>query len=311
MFNYINYNVNDFKIFIIILFIAVIILFVTKRLLKVSTPYFFMGLLGLIIGLLVGSLIAQPFSKLPGEYGKWLPIVINIFVTVGILDLFLAQAKSVTNFFGKILFKVYEKENKYSGEVIVDTSVLIDGRIESIANTGFISYKLIIPRFILLELQAVADSEDNLKRTRGRRGLEVLTRLQKNKQVSIEIYNDNRASLKKIDHQILDLAKEKNAKILTVDYNLGRIAQIEGMQILNINELAEALKPALIPGEEINVKIIQKGKEKNQGVGYLADGTMIVVENGGKYVGENILCEVVRIFYTAAGKMIFVEPRKK
>lgn len=310
MFDYINTNGNDFTIFLVILLVAVLALVFTRKLLKLSFPYFFMGLLGLMLGLLIGSLITTPLTKLPGEYGRWIPIAINIFVAVAVLDLFLAQAQPVSEFFSKIISRFFKTEGeKFGDEIVVDTSVLIDGRIQAIAETGFLLGKLNIPRFVLEELQTVADSEDPLKRSRGRRGLEVLTALQKNNQVFIEI-SDVKPSSPKVDQALLVFAKEKKAKILTVDYNLNRIAQIENIAVLNINELAEAIKPVLIPGEEINVKVIQKGKEKNQGVGYLADGTMIVVEGGSKFVGETINCEVVRIFHTVAGKMIFVEPRK-
>lgn len=311
MLNYINSFGNDFTIFWVILLVAVLALVFSRKLLKLSFPYFFMGLIGLTLGLLVGSLITAPLTNLPGEYGRWIPIVINIFVAVAVLDLFIAQAEPVSEFFSKILARIFKTDTeKYIEAIAIDTSALIDGRIQAIAETGFLLGKLYIPRFVLEELQTVADSSDPLKRTRGRRGLEVLTSLQKNKQVTIEICDASQAS-PKVDKALLVFAKEKRAKVLTVDYNLNRIAQIEDIPVLNINELAESLKPILIPGEEINVKVIQKGKEKNQGVGYLADGTMIVVENGNKFVGETVSCEVVRIFHTVAGKMIFVEPRQK
>lgn len=311
MFDFINFDQNDFIFFIIILLVAIITLILTRRFLKLSFPYFFMGFLGLIVGLAIGSLLTDPLSKLPGEYGRWLPIIINIFVVVAILDLFIAQAKPAGEFFSKIFSRILKTDSALpSNEIIVDTSVLIDGRIQAIADTGFILGKLIIPSFVLQELQAVADTDDPLKRARGRRGLEVLSSLQKNNQISVELLEIEVKSKEKVDSKIVSVAKERKARILTVDFNLNRVAQIQGAAVLNINQLAECLKPVLIPGESLDVKVIQKGKEKNQGVGYLPDGTMIVVEGGDKFVGQTIHCEVVRIYQTVAGKMIFVEPKK-
>lgn len=306
-FDYINPNTIDLRLFIIIFVIAIVALILTRKLLKLSFPYFFMGMTGIILGFFVGSLISAPFRNLPGDYGRWLPGIINIFVMVGILDLFLARVKSVSNFFGKLFSKIMKTNENITQNIIVDTSALIDGRIEAIVETGFLFGKLIIPRFVLEELQSVADSHDSLKRTRGRRGLDVLSRLQKNNRVIVEIIDEETKTSKKVDYQIILLAKAKNAEILSVDYNLNKVASIEGLTVLNINELAESLKPLIIPGEQMEVKIIQKGKEKNQGVGYLPDGTMIVVEHGGNLVGNSVKCEVVRIFHTLAGKMIFVE----
>lgn len=311
MINYENINQNDLILFIIILVISILTLIITRKLLKVSFPYFFMGFLGLITGLILGSLISQPLTRLPGNYGRWIPIVVNIFVAVAMLDLFLAQAKTASTLFSKIFTKALNNtDTNLSQETIVDTSVFIDGRILPISETGFLMGKLIIPRFILEELQNVADSSDSLKRSRGRRGLDVLDKLQKNKQVEIELVDDELKDDNKIDIKIVNLAKKRNANVMTADYNLNKVAQIENIHVLNINSLSESLKPLLIPGEELIVKIIQKGKEKNQGIGYLDDGTMIVVENGANRIGETLRCEVIRIFHTAAGKMIFVEQLK-
>lgn len=300
---------DDFVLFIIALLVGIIALVVTRKLLRVSFPYFFMGLLGLIIGLWIGSFLSTPFSNLPSNYGRWVPLIIDVFIAVAVLDLFLAQTKVVNNFFTNIFSRLNILKPTSGADIVVDTSVLIDGRIEAIANTGFILGKLIIPKFVLNELQGIADSEDPIKRAKGRRGFEVLSMLQKHNELKIEISGEELAGREPVDSRIIKVAQSRNAKIMTVDYNLNRVAQLQGTTVLNINELAAALKPALIPGENIAVKVIQKGKEKNQGVGYLPDGTMIVVEGGDKFVGEEIECEVVRIFQTVAGKMIFVAPK--
>jgi len=306
--DFIKYSQQDLLLLLLILVIAIIALIITRKLLKISFPYFFMGFTGLTLGLIIGSLFGNLFSNLPGQYGRWLPIVANIFIAVAIFDLFIAQAKSINLIFRKMFGKLADGQDHINNKIIVDTSVLIDGRLLAIAETGFILGTLLIPSFVLEELQNVADSKDSLKRIRGRRGLEIVSSLQKSRAVEVDISDKFSNGNDEIDSRLIRLAKEIKSKILTVDFNLNRIAQIQGVGVLNINELAESLKPVLIPGENITVKIIQKGKEKGQGVGYLADGTMIVVEGGDKNVNESVECEVVRIFHTLAGKMIFVKP---
>lgn len=304
---------QDLLFFIIILVFSIFVLLVTRKLLRVSFPYFFLGVLGLIIGLAIGSLASAPLSKLPGDYGKWLPLIVDVFITVAVLDLFLGQAKSATVFAHKLLNKIgWEKEDKSSQkkEIMLDTSILIDGRIEEIARSGFILGKMIVPQFILNELQQVADSGDSLKRAKGRKGLDILDHLQHDQEIDIEIIDEMTHGRDAVDSRLIKIAKIHQAKILTVDYNLNRVAKIQDVKVLNINELAEAIKPVLIPGENIIVKVIQEGKEPGQGVGYLVDGTMIVVEDGMKYLGREVDTEVVRIFQTLAGKMIFVQPKK-
>ncbi len=306
---------QDIILFIIALAFTIVILLVTRKLLKVSFPYFFMGLLGIVIGLAVGSLAASPLSRLPGNFGRWLPIIIDVLITVAILDLFLAQAQATTHFFHRLFnrigFDKADTQEEKLPEIVVDTSVLIDGRIEEIARSGFILGKILIPQFILNELQAVADSEEPLKRAKGRKGLEVLDHIQHDQEIVTEIIDEITNSRGAVDSKLIKVAKAHSAKILTVDYNLNKIAKIQSVNVLNINELSEAIKPVLIPGENIVVKVISEGKETGQGVGYLPDGTMIVVEGGDRYIGREVDTEVVRIFQTVAGKMIFVQPKKK
>jgi uncharacterized protein YacL len=288
MYNLDKFNPQDFFLYVIVLAVAIIALFVVRRLLRVSFPYFFMGLLGLIIGLAIGSLVSGPLTRLPGNYGRWLPIIINVFVTISILDLFLAQARPATQLLRRFSGRLMGEKNEPSNLIVIDTSVLIDGRIDEIIKTGFVMAKIIIPQFILNELQAVADSEDSLKRAKGRKGLEVLDHLQHESEIETEIVDELTSSREAVDSKLIKLAKIHQAKILTVDFNLNKIAKIQNVPVLNINELTEAIKPILIPGEDIVVKIIQEGKELGQGVGYLTDGTMIVVEGGARLNGREV-----------------------
>lgn len=190
-------------------------------------------------------------------------------------------------------------------QILVDTSAIIDGRIADIAKTGFVPGKLLVPRFILAELQNIADSEDPMRRSRGRRGLEMLNLIRENPSVELDIVEDNPEDVAEVDHKLVHLAREYNCDILTTDYNLNRVATIEEVKVLNINELANSIRAVVLPAEEMRVKVVQKGKEKNQGLAYLEDGTMIVVENGDKLIGKDVDVEVTRIFQTVAGKMIF------
>ncbi len=297
---------TEFNFFVVVLIIALGALIITRKLLKVEFPFFFTGVLGAIVGLLVGSLIGKSLDFLPGVYGKYLPLVIQVLVAVAIFDLFMAQSYQINKFFSKI---GENKLGEYFPEIIVDTSVLIDGRIDEIASSGFLYGRMIIPKFVLLELQTLADSSDDLKRVRGRKGLDILSDLQRNRKVMMEISEDKVKEKEKVDEKLVRLAKERKAKILTIDYNLNKVAQIQGIEVLNLNDLALAARSQLVPGEEIKVKVVQKGKEKKQGVGYLDDGTMVIVEGGDKFVGENLPCNVIRIYQVTSGKMIFVEPK--
>ncbi len=295
--------------FIVLLLVAIIALVVTRRLLHVSFPYFFMGLLGLILGLLVGALVGLPLAKLPGEFGRWLPLVINVFVAVGMLDLFIAQTRPVAQYFERAWGNALSSAPANRLDILVDTSVLIDGRIEQLVDTGFIMGTLIFPQFVLTELQKIADSSDSLKRLRGRRGLDVLRALQQNTHIVCEITQDRLAEREPVDEKLVRMAKRRGLRLMTLDFNLARVAQIQMVLVLNINELAESLRPLLVPGEQLTVRVIQRGKEKGQGVGYLPDGTMIVVESGERFLGQDVEAEVTRIFQTVAGKMIFVLPK--
>ena len=194
-----------------------------------------------------------------------------------------------------------------SSPKILDTSAIIDGRILDVAQTGFLEGTIVLPRFILAELQGVADSSDPLRRTRGRRGLSVVTELQKLRELSIEIPETTLKDLErdKVDEALVVLAKRLNGKVITTDYNLNQIAQIEGVSVLNVNDLANSLKPMLLPGENVEIDIIRVGKENHQGVGYLDDGTMLVVEDGYRHIGERVKVTVTSMLQTSAGRMVF------
>jgi len=203
------------------------------------------------------------------------------------------------------LFRFFKEKSIGQSYKVVDTSVIIDGRIADICDTAFIEGTLVIPQFILKELQLVADSSDSIKRQRGRRGLDVLDHLQKSSQVSTSISEMDFPDIKDVDSKLIELAKHLDAKILTNDFNLNKVAQLQGIPVLNINELANALKPVVLPGEMIKVFILKEGKEKDQGVAYLDDGTMVVVDNSRKMIGQNIDITVTSVLQTTVGKMIF------
>ncbi len=285
--------------------VAVATYIIFRRLLHVSFPYFFLGVLGLVVGLLVGTLVARLLDGLPGVFGRWLPILVNVFIAVGIFDLFIAQAQSASDFI-RTLLRREEKHSDFS--VVLDTSVLIDGRIENIVETGFIPGTVIISHVVLTELQKLADARDAMKRAKGKRGLDTLASLRNHPKIKIQVTQD-KPQEDSVDSELIRLAQKYSAHLMTLDYNLNQIAQIRGVRVLNINALATALRPILIPGEALMVTIIQKGKEAGQGVGYLPDGTMIIVEGGDTLVDQEVECEVVRIYQTVSGKIVFVVPK--
>jgi uncharacterized protein YacL len=193
--------------------------------------------------------------------------------------------------------------------IVVDTSAIIDGRIADIVGSGFIYGTLVVPRFVLDELQHIADSSDTLRRNRGRRGLEILARMQKDSPTPVEIVEDEIRDVPEVDSKLVALARARGGAILTNDYNLNRVAELQGVRVLNINALANAVKPAVLPGEELHVRVIQEGKEQGQGVGFLDDGTMIVVEGGSRFIDKDLDVSVTRVLQTVAGRMIFAQPR--
>ncbi len=264
--------------------------------------------IGLAAGLLIAALLAYPISRLPPPFGGILPLVaVLIFGYLGATVMTLRKA----DFFS--LLRPTERpaaatERTASQQLLLDTSVIIDGRIADVADTGFLMGKLLAPRFVLNELQYIADSADPLRRNRGRRGLEMLDRLQQNPDVEIEFIDLDPQDAQQVDDKLISLALELGAAIVTNDYNLNRIARLQGVTILNINELANAVKSVFLPGEEMPLKIIQAGKEVGQGVGYLDDGTMVVVENGRQYLNQEVLVQVTKVLQTNAGRLVFATP---
>lgn len=198
------------------------------------------------------------------------------------------------------------KREEFSGKLL-DTSAIIDGRIAEICSTGFLEGPLLVPVFVLEELQLIADSSDSLKRNKGRRGLDILKQIQEEKYVEVRILNDDFEDTQGVDSKLVRLGRKIRAKVVTTDYNLNKVAALQGVVVLNINELSNALKPARIPGEQMQVMVVKAGKEEHQGVAYLEDGTMIVVENGEKYIGKTVSVMVTSVLQTAAGRMIFVK----
>ncbi len=264
--------------------------------------------IGLFLGLLLGALLAVPLSLLPAPFGPILPIIGSlIFAYLGAASLVLRREDLLNIWHGR--GKIKSAEGKPS--ILLDTSVLIDGRIVDISRTGFLRGKLLVPHFVLNELQYVADSVDTLRRNRGRRGLEVLQELKKgiSANCKVEIIQDDVPEVAQVDDKLVQLARKLGCPIMTNDYNLNKVAAVQGIDVLNINDLANAVKTVLLPGETFTVKVIQAGKEANQGIGYLDDGTMIVIENGLRYLGKQRLVMVTKVLQTSAGRMIFAQPR--
>ncbi len=270
------------------------------------------GAVGLIVGLVIGSLLAVIFTRIP-----WLGAVIAPLagVVCGYLGVVIAAKKreEVPKALGNMRNPAGRERSgqttEYGQPKILDTSVIIDGRIADIVKTGFLEGPLIIPGFVLEELRHIADSSDVLKRNRGRRGLDILNRIQKELGTSVQIYEKDIPGNLEVDDKLLRVAKLLSGKVITNDFNLNKVAELQGVAVLNINELANAVKPAVLPGEEMVVNIIKDGKETGQGVAYLDDGTMIVVDGGKRHIGETIGVLVTSVLQTAAGRMIFAKPK--
>ena len=280
-----------------------------------STAEFVTAVGGLIIGLLMGLLLGAPLSNFPDPLGRWLPLATSIGFGLGMVGLTVAKrqdlivAAEAIGIFRRPATNEDVTARKGDPHIVVDTSAIIDGRIAEIVESGFIYGTLVIPRFVLEELQHIADSSDTLRRNRGRRGLEILAKMQKDSPTPVEIVEDEVREISEVDAKLVALAKRYSGAILTNDFNLNRVAELQGLRVLNINSLANAVKPAVLPGEELRVKVIQDGKEAGQGVGFLDDGTMIVVEGGARFIDRELEVSVTRVLQTVAGRMIFAQPR--
>jgi uncharacterized protein YacL len=282
---------------------------IRRNLLRVSTKSLVAGLIGGIVGLAIAALLTFPLSLLPEPFGKILPFVaVILFCYLGISIFVMRQndiASMLRAFPTRSIDETVPETQTLSRTILLDTSVIIDGRIADIARTGFLVGTLMIPRFVLNELQYIADSSDGLRRQRGRRGMEVISQLQKDTTIPVRISDIDVDGVREVDDKLVVLARQLRAPILTNDYNLNRIAELQGVSVLNVNELANAVKLVFLPGETLNIPIIQEGKEARQGVGYLDDGTMIVVEDGRGYLDQEVTVTVTKVLQTAAGRMIF------
>ena len=283
-----------------------------ERLAKMNVKELLMTVAGLGIGLILANLIGSAFRNM-GVLGTVITVLLNVIF--GFLGMRVARRKKdevhVPNL-NEVLAKTKETEETYSigRPKILDTSVIIDGRILDLLQTGFIEGILIIPEFVLDELRHIADSADGLKRNRGRRGLDILNEIQKQLAVPVEIRSFTPEKPMEVDAMLLKMAEELDAFVVTNDYNLNKVAEFQGVRVLNINELANAIKPVVLPGEEMQVTIIKSGKEAGQGVAYLNDGTMIVVDGGNRFIGETMQVTVTSVLQTAAGRMIFAKMDK-
>lgn len=281
-----------------------------ERLIKMNSKELMISVFGIFIGLVIANLIGLALTGF-GPLGTGITILLNIIL--GFLGLRVARRKkdeitvpNIASIGAQI--KGSDKKNTYAGKPkILDTSVIIDGRILDLLHTGFIEGKIIIPNFVLDELRHIADSADSLKRNRGRRGLDILNEIQKQLDVPVEIIDFNTKENLEVDIKLLKMAEKIDAFVMTNDFNLNKVAEFQGVKVLNINELANAIKPVVLPGEEMTVTVIKAGKENGQGIGYLNDGTMIVVEGGNKFIGETMNVVVTSVLQTAAGRMIFTK----
>ncbi|HEY67089.1 MAG: PIN domain nuclease [Chloroflexi bacterium] len=279
-----------------------------KRIRQAPAHQLLAATLGLVIGLIVAALLAFPLSLLPPPFSQILPFVAAVlFGGLGIMVMIIRQRDIFNAVRGRLPGRSEGLEEKGNGRkpVLLDTSVIIDGRIADISRTGFIEGEMLVPRFVLNELQHIADSPDALRRNRGRRGLDMLRRLQSESTTPVRITDMDIEGVHEVDDKLVLLAKKLRCPIVTNDYNLNRVAELQGVRVLNINELANAVKAVFLPGESLTVKIIQEGKEAGQGVGYLDDGTMVVVEDGEPYINRKVEVVVTKVLQTAAGRMLF------
>lgn len=271
-----------------------------------------LGSIGLIIGLIIAYLLSRLLLEIP-----YVGVAISIifYILLGYLGIAVPTRKREDFTNAVSVFKKSNNKDKHFksptkiSPKVLDTSVIIDGRIADICKTGFVEGPLVIPEFVLSELQHIADSSDTLKRNRGRRGLDILNKIQKELDIEVIIHDKDFEEISEVDAKLLKLSQHLKGMVVTNDYNLNKVAEFHGVSVLNINELANAVKPVVLPGEEMLVQVIKDGKESGQGVAYLDDGTMIVVDGGKKHIGETIGVMVTSVLQTAAGRMIFAKPK--
>ncbi|WP_315118830.1 PIN/TRAM domain-containing protein [uncultured Clostridium sp.] len=297
----------------ITIFIMKIMDYVEKSIQRIPAHEILLAAFGAIIGLGISAIFVTLLSKIP-IIGVGLAVVIALLMAALGANIALKKREDIISLFTNFKKSGTPSKDKkgkvYKGDPkILDTSVIIDGRIFDICQTGFVEGTLIIPNFVLEELRHIADSSDGLKRNRGRRGLDILNKIQKELNIEVQIYEKDFPDIAEVDSKLLKLAQIMNGKVLTNDYNLNKVAEFQGVPVLNINELANAVKPVVLPGEEMRIQIVKDGKESGQGVAYLDDGTMIVVEGGRRSIGETIDVVVTSVLQTAAGRMIFAKQK--
>jgi len=283
---------------------SLIVILLELRLKQFSTRNLSAAVFGLIFGFYMAWILTLVVKLIPMDEELYSALNIVFILVFCYLGMVIAM-KGKDEFNLIIPYVKLSRQDQKDDVIILDTSVIIDGRIVDMAATHFIDGLFLVPRFVLRELQQVADSQDALKRNRGRRGLDVLNRLQKDSRLEVRIHDEDFPEIKDVDAKLVKLAKLLNAKVFTNDFNLNKIAQLQGVAVLNINDLANALKPVVLPGEEMKVKINREGKEYNQGVAYLDDGTMVVVDNARNMIGQTITAVVTSVLQTSAGRMIF------
>ncbi|WP_107839087.1 PIN/TRAM domain-containing protein [Metasolibacillus meyeri] len=291
-----------------------LIVWMEEVLFKLPVADLLFGTFGLIVGLIVAYFIGFAVERIPMRgVPEVLPILSSIILGYLGFRIGFKQREELLQLFtskGNVQKKKVAMQDDIALSKLLDTSVIIDGRIADISATGFVEGALVVPQFVLTELQHIADSSDTLKRTRGRRGLDILKRLQDERASQVLIVDDDFEDVHEVDLKLVRLAKQRNAQILTNDFNLNKVCELHSVQVLNINDLANAVKPVVIPGEDMQVVVIKDGKEHNQGVAYLDDGTMIVVEGGRGYIGQAITVTVTSVLQTSAGRMIFAKPKE-
>lgn len=287
---------------------------VEKKFQSVPVSDMILGSVGLVTGFIIAFLASNILSKIP-YVGVSLSLISYVLLGYLGIRIFTRKKDDLGGAFEKLnkqnKEKLEKKEDYKGNPKILDTSVIIDGRVYEICKVGFLEGPIIIPEFVLKELQYIADSSDDLTRSKGRRGLDVLNNIQKELDIEVIITDKDFEDTKEVDLKLIKLGQFMSAKIVTNDYNLNKVSEVHGVKVLNINELSNAIKPVAIPGEKININVIKEGKENNQGIAYLDDGTMIVVEDGKKLVGENIDMLVTSVIQTPAGRMIFGKSTKK
>jgi len=281
-----------------------LIIFLESRIKSIGPKTLIGAMIGLVTGIILALLVSFLISRLALSQGNTSILQIFSFFFFIYHGLLLGSKKSDWFEPANLIALFGEKGEKKSYKIL-DTSVIIDGRIADLTETGFIEGTIVIPQFVLRELQHIADSPDSLKRNRGRRGIEILQRMQKKPELNVTITEIDFPEIAEVDMKLIELAKQLDAKIVTNDYNLNKIAQLQGVKVLNINELASSLRPVVLPGETMKVFILKEGKEYNQGVAYLDDGTMVVVDNARKLIGRNVEVVVTSVLQTTVGKMIF------